>query len=82
MRFAGHTHFLTIGQAIGEAVCPVPTCGLDWLKTFQPVVLEHWPTANDIRHDGLTTVGHWRGYGSSNTKATIMGRKLIRCANS
>jgi hypothetical protein len=75
MRFAGHTHFLTIGQAIGEPVCPVPTCGLDWLKTFQPVVLEHWPVKKDIRHDGLTTVGNWRGYGSIEYRGEHYGQK-------
>src|SRR4051812_38475789 len=26
MRFAGHTHFVTVGQAVGRPDCPVPTC--------------------------------------------------------
>ena len=31
MRFGGHTHFVTVGQAIGTPACPVPTlrAGLD-----------------------------------------------------
>ena len=33
MRFDGHTHFVTVGQAIGTPACPVPTCGLDWIPT-------------------------------------------------
>ena len=45
MRFGGHTHFVTVGQAIGTPACPVPTCGLDWIPTVPPVVLEHWPRA-------------------------------------
>jgi hypothetical protein len=64
MRFAGHTHFVTIGQAIGRPDCKVPTCGLNWIPTMQPVVLAEWPRAERIVHDGLTTVGNWRGYGS------------------
>src|SRR4051812_22072468 len=31
MRFGGHTHFVTVGQAIGQAGCAVPTCGRPWL---------------------------------------------------
>lgn len=75
MRFGGHTHFLTIGQAIGQPDCTVPGCGLDWLKTFQPVVLDHWPVANEISRDGLTTIGHWRGYGSIEHNGQHYGQK-------
>jgi hypothetical protein len=75
MRFAGHTHFVTIGQAIGESDCFVPTCGLKWLKTFQPIVLERWPVAGRIDHDALTTIGNWRGYGSIEHEGVIYGQK-------
>jgi hypothetical protein len=78
MRFAGHTHFVTVGQAIGRADCPVPTCRLTWLPTAQPVVLEHWPTAGPlapIGHDGLTTVANWRGYGSVEHGGVFYGQK-------
>ncbi|MGA2658856.1 MAG: hypothetical protein ABSH34_15245 [Verrucomicrobiota bacterium] len=75
MRFAGHTHFVTIGQAIGEPGCSVPTCGLKWLQTFQPVVLERWPVATRIDHDALTTIGNWRGYGSIEHEGVIYGQK-------
>src|SRR5262249_2166367 len=64
MRFSGHTHFVTIGQAIGTPDCRVPTCGVSWITTPQPIVLSHWPVAGRIIHHGLTTVGNWRGYGS------------------
>src|SRR5205085_7820457 len=32
MRFSGHTHFVTIGLAIGRSDCLVPTCGLSWIR--------------------------------------------------
>ena len=54
MHFAGHTHFVTVGQAIGQPECPVPTCGLSWIPTLQPIVLEHWPVSEPIVHDALT----------------------------
>jgi hypothetical protein len=58
--FAGHDAFVTIGENIGLPGCAIPTCGLDWITTPQPVVLEQWPiaTAND---DRFTTVASWRG---------------------
>ena len=54
--FEGHTHFVTVGQAIGSPACPVPTCGRSWIPTLPPVVLEHWPrrrcAAARRLHDG------------------------------
>jgi hypothetical protein len=73
--FAGHTHFVTVGLAIGRPECPVPTCGLPWITTLQPVVLEHWRVAGPIVHDGLTTVGNWRGYGSIEYQGVQYGQK-------
>jgi hypothetical protein len=75
MRFDGHTHFVTIGLSIGEPDCPVPTCGLTWLKTLQPVVLDRWLVGHPVAHDALTTVGHWRGYGSIEHRGVLYGQK-------
>jgi hypothetical protein len=61
---AAHNRFVTVGQAIGAATCPVPTCGVSWIPTLPPVVLEQWPPAAAApRRDAFTTVGHWRSYG-------------------
>ena len=75
MRFDGHTHFATIGLAIGSDDCRVPTCGREWIKTLQPIVLDHWPVAETIVYDGLTTVGNWRGYGSIEHEGILYGQK-------
>jgi hypothetical protein len=78
MRFGGHTHFVTVGQAIGSPECPVPTCGLDWIPTFPPVVLDHWPRAREAHGPGagaFTTVGNWRGYGSVEHQGQHYGQK-------
>jgi hypothetical protein len=74
-RFAGHTLHVTIGQGIGEPWSPVPTCGIDWIKTVQPVVLEQWPVADTTKYDALTTVGNWRGYGSFEHNGVFYGQK-------
>jgi hypothetical protein len=73
--FAGHTHFVTVGLAIGQPDCPVPTCGLHWIPTLQPVVLAHWPPVEQITCDSLTTVGNWRGYGSIEYQGMFFGQK-------
>jgi hypothetical protein len=75
MRFALHTHFVTIGIAIGTATCPVPDCGKAWIKTVQPIVLEEWPVATRIDTDAFTTVGNWRGYGSVEFQGQHYGQK-------
>jgi len=75
MRFGGHTHFVTIGQAIGRPDCAVPTCGLNWIPTHQPIVVGRWPVAGRIVHDAFTTVGNWRGYGSVEHGGVFYGQK-------
>jgi hypothetical protein len=75
MRFAGHTHFVTIGLGIGDPDSPVPTCGLNWIKTRQPIVLDHWPKAQAVTRNALTTVGNWRGYGSIQHQGVTYGQK-------
>ena len=75
MRFDGHTHFVTIGLAVGQLDCLVPTRGLSWITTVQPVVLAAWPVADRIIHNALTTVGHWRSYGSLEHNGMLYGQK-------
>jgi hypothetical protein len=64
MGFDRHDRFVTVGQAIGEPGCPIPTCGRQWVGIAPPVVLEHWPARGAPARLEMTTVGHWRGYGS------------------
>src|SRR5260370_16173988 len=46
MRFSAHNRFVTVGNALGRPECSIPTCGLPWITTFQPVVLEYCPAGN------------------------------------
>jgi hypothetical protein len=75
MRFAAHSHFVTVGQAIGQPGCDVPTCGRTWITTPQPIVLGRWPAAGRVTCDALTTVANWRGYGSVEYKGVLYGQK-------
>ena len=60
--FAGHDRHVTIGERIGASDCTVPTCGIDWITTPQPVVLSAWPCAatptGPLR---FTSIASWRG---------------------
>ena len=81
MHLSSHTHFVTVGQAIGLPECSIPSCGRDWLPTFQPVVLDYWPIGEKISHDALTTVGNWRGYGSIEYDGRHYGQKAHSLRN-
>jgi hypothetical protein len=72
----GHTHFVTVGRRIGRDGCAVPTCGVDWIATFPPVVLERWPQAEPGEGEGVTTVGNWRSYGTLEHDGVRYGQKV------
>ena len=57
----GHDGFVTIGLNVGRPACDVPTCGLKWVTTPQPVVLEHWPVRGPNPEGPVTSVCTWRG---------------------
>ena len=59
-----HNRFVTIGLALGQPQCPVPTCGREWLTTLQPVFLPRWERGRAIETDAFTSIGNWRAYGS------------------
>jgi hypothetical protein len=58
--FRGHDAFVTVGARVGRDDCRVPTCGLNWIATLPPVVLDHWSPASE-RGTRFTSVGRWRG---------------------
>jgi hypothetical protein len=57
--FGGHDLYFTVGESIGAEDCLVPTCGIEWIATRQPVVLEAWESAQ--AGSGFTTLASWRG---------------------
>lgn len=75
MGFGSHTHHVTVGENIGRPGCPVPTCGVTWITTPQPVVLGEWPFAGALEHDAFTTIANWRSYGSVEHEGVHYGQK-------
>lgn len=58
--FRGHDAFVTVGTRVGRDDCRVPTCGLTWITTLPPVVIDRWPPSAE-RGTSFTSVGSWRG---------------------
>jgi hypothetical protein len=73
--FAGHDLHFTVGTNVGRRPCPVPTCGISWIPTFPPVVMEEWPVAG--RGEAFTTVASWRGpYGPIEYRGETYGLRV------
>jgi len=54
-----HDVFFTLGEHVGRPDCRVPTCGITWHPTRQPIVLDAWPVTR--APDGpFTTVMSWK----------------------
>lgn len=72
-----HDHYLTIGENIGGPGCPIPTGGLPWKPTRQPLLLDHWPATPAARCRRFTTIASWRGpYGPLVNDGTTYGLKV------
>ena len=59
--FKGHDDYVTIGENIGQSDCPIPTCGLDWITTPQPIVLDQWRPTSLNGSGQFTSIASWRG---------------------
>lgn len=59
--FQGHDDYVTIGENIGRPNCDIPTCGLAWITTPQPVVLDEWQPVAAAGSGSFTSIGAWRG---------------------
>ena len=75
LRFDAHTHFVSLADRIGAPDSPIPDGGREWITTLPPVVLERWPAAQRLERRSLTTVGHWRSYGSIHHDGVHYGQK-------
>ena len=61
--FRGHDAHVTIGGNIGTPDCAIPTCGLSWITTRQPVVIDEWPMVDGFSRPErpITSIASWRG---------------------
>ncbi len=75
MHLDGHSAHATVGLNVGTSAGDVPTCGVDWMATPPPVVVDRWPEDHPLEHRALTTVANWRGYGSVDRGGVLHGQK-------
>jgi hypothetical protein len=56
-----HTHHFSFGERIGSDGCRIPTLGLQWHPTRQPIVLDFWPVRETPNGSSCySTVMNWR----------------------
>jgi hypothetical protein len=74
---AAHDHYATVGLNVGKPGCPIPDCGLAWIPTLPPVLLDEWPaTTLPAGPPRFTTVASWRSpYGQLALGGRTMGLK-------
>jgi hypothetical protein len=60
---AAHDVVVTYGENYGAPDCGVPTDGIRYLKTRQPIDLDLWPAAFDANAAHYTTIGNWKQRG-------------------
>ena len=72
--FGEHDHYFTVGANVGTSRSALPTAGIDWHPTWNPVVMDWWP-ATTPAGDRFTTVGAWRDYGYLEFEGRILGPK-------
>jgi hypothetical protein len=76
-RLDGHDFYFTVGENIGTSISPIPTGGIRWRRTRQPVVLDYWPVSSSDHPDRFTTVASWRGpYGPVQHRGRTYGLKV------
>ncbi|CAA9312286.1 MAG: hypothetical protein AVDCRST_MAG93-5302, partial [uncultured Chloroflexia bacterium] len=75
--FQGHDDFVTIGENIGHPACTIPSCGLKWIVTPQPVVLDYWQPRVAASGDWFTSIASWRGaYGPVEYRGETYGLRV------
>jgi len=55
-----HHCFFTFAENINDPSCRIPSCGVTWMPTRQPIVLDDWPITFDSDAACYTTVMSWK----------------------
>ena len=73
--FGEHDFYFTVGRNIGTPRCSLPTGGIAWRHTWNPVVLDMWAGDRPVTRDRFTTVADWRGFGYLEFEGQVLGPK-------
>ena len=58
--FGRFDHVFTFGSNVGTPASPLPSAGLHWHKTWQPIVLDEWPVGDPPVERRFSTVMTWK----------------------
>ena len=70
-----HDFYFTIGGNVGTTRSRLPTCGIDWHHTWNPIVTEWWPITGETTRNRFTTVADWWGYAYQEFEGMVLGPK-------
>jgi hypothetical protein len=70
-----HDFYFTVGGNVGTRRSSLPTSGLEWRHTWNPVVIDWWPTEGRIIRNRFTTVADWWGQAYLEFEGKILGPK-------
>lgn len=74
-RFDAYDVLFTFGENVGRAGSEIPTLGLTWLPTRQPVVLDLWRADDGDPSAPFTTVMNWAAYDEYEHDGRVYGQK-------
>ena len=78
-RIRQHDVHYSFGLNIGAPDCLVPTGGLQWIPTLQPVALDYWRVPgiepSPLARDAWTTVMNWSSYATKEFNGHSYGQK-------
>ena len=76
-RVHAHDEHFTFAENIAAGDCRIPTVGLEWIPTRQPVVLDWFLPATTPPRDVFTTVMNWTSYKSCEYEGETWGQKDV-----
>jgi hypothetical protein len=71
-----YTVHATYGESIGKPGCLLPTCGMDWVPTRQPIVLDLWENQAPPG-ERWTTLMNWTSYANVTLDGVEYGQKDV-----
>ena len=80
-RVRSHEKHYTFGLNVGKPGCHVPTAGLTWRPTVQPIAIDWWektlmpPSSAATGRDAWTTVMNWASYKPKEFNGETYGQK-------
>ncbi len=74
---AKHNRYFSFGINLTRGASSVPSDGIEWLPTTQPVVLDQWPAMPGRPSAAITTVMQWDSYASRELDGRTYGMKAL-----